>query len=156
PLSSGTITAGRTFTAADAQASVALLDSGYAKQNKLTTGSVITIAKHKFTVIGLVRLPASSGAADSYIPLARAQALAGMRTKVNVIYVAATSAAAIAAVSAAIPAAVKGATVTNASDLAGQVTGSLASTASLAANLGRWLAAAALIAAVLLASLLTM
>jgi ABC-type antimicrobial peptide transport system permease subunit len=156
PLSSGTVTAGRTFTSADANANVAVLDSGYAKQNKLKTGSTVTIAKQKFTVIGLVRLPASSGATDTYIPLARAQALADMKGKVNVIYVAADSASSIGAVSKAIPAAVKGVTVTNSSDLAGQVTGSLASTASLASNLGRWVAAAALIAAILLASLLTM
>lgn len=156
PLSSGTVTSGRTFTSADAQANVAVLDAGYAKQNKLKTGSAVTIAKQKFTVIGTVRLPASSGATDTYIPLARAQALAGMKNQVNVIYVAADSASSIGAVSKAIPAAVKGVTVTNSSDLATQVTGSLASTASLASNLGRWVAAAALIAAILLASLLTM
>src|ERR1019366_8369207 len=41
------------------------------------------------------------------------------------------------------------------SDLASQVTGSLSSTSSLANNLGRWRAIAVLIAAFLLASLLT-
>jgi ABC-type antimicrobial peptide transport system permease subunit len=46
--------------------------------------------------------------------------------------------------------------VTNSSDLANEVTGSLASTSSLANNLGKWLAVAVLVAAFLLASLLTM
>jgi putative ABC transport system permease protein len=46
--------------------------------------------------------------------------------------------------------------VATSSDLASEVTGSLASTASLASNLGRWLASAALLAAFLLASVLTM
>jgi putative ABC transport system permease protein len=46
--------------------------------------------------------------------------------------------------------------VATSSDLASEVTGSLASTASLASNLGRWLAGAALLAAFLLASVLTM
>jgi ABC-type antimicrobial peptide transport system permease subunit len=46
--------------------------------------------------------------------------------------------------------------VTNSSDLASQLTGSISSTSSLANNLGRWLAIAVLIAAFLLASLLTM
>jgi putative ABC transport system permease protein len=46
--------------------------------------------------------------------------------------------------------------VTNSSDLANEVTGSLASASSLANNLGRWLAIAVLVAAFLLASLLTM
>ena len=48
------------------------------------------------------------------------------------------------------------ATVTTSSSLASEVTGSLSSAASLANNLGKWLAIAVLIAAFLLASLLTM
>ena len=48
------------------------------------------------------------------------------------------------------------ATVTTSSDLASQVSGSLATTATLAGNLGTWLEAAVLIAAFVLASLLTM
>jgi ABC-type antimicrobial peptide transport system permease subunit len=47
------------------------------------------------------------------------------------------------------------ATVTTSSSLASEVTGSLSSAASLANNLGKWLAIAVLIAAFLLASLLT-
>ena len=46
--------------------------------------------------------------------------------------------------------------VTTSSDLASEVTGSLSSASSLANNLGKWLALAVLIAAFLLASLLTM
>jgi ABC-type lipoprotein release transport system permease subunit len=156
PLSSGKITSGRTFTAADAAANVAVVDSGYAKQNKLKAGSAITIAKKSFTVIGIVSLPASGAPSDTYIPLPRAQALAGLKNDVNTIYVAASSAADISAVSQEISASVKGATVTNSSDLAGEVTGSLASTSSLANNLGRWLSIAVLAASFLLAALLTM
>ncbi len=48
------------------------------------------------------------------------------------------------------------ATVTNSSSLASQLTGSLSSASSLASNLGKWLAIAVLVAAFLLASLLTM
>ena len=46
--------------------------------------------------------------------------------------------------------------MTTSSDLASEVTGSLASASSLANNLGKWLAIAVLVAAFLLASLLTM
>ena len=46
--------------------------------------------------------------------------------------------------------------VTTSSDLASEVTGSLASASSQANNLGKWLALAVLVAAFLLASLLTM
>jgi ABC-type antimicrobial peptide transport system permease subunit len=156
PLSSGKITSGRTFTAADTTANVAVVDSGYAKQKKLKTGSSVTIAKKSFKVIGIVSLPASGSPSNAYIPLQRAQALAGLKNKVNTIYVAATSASDIGTVSKEISAGVKGATVTNSSDLASEVTGSLASTSSLANNLGRWLSIAVLAASFLLAALLTM
>ncbi len=156
PLSSAKIAAGRTFTTADANANVAVVDSNYAKQQRLQAGSTITIAKKKFRVVGIVNDPAGVSTSDAYIPLARAQALAGLKNKVNAVYVAAGSAADIAVVSKEISRLLPSATVTNSSDLASQVTGSLASTASLANRLGRWLAIAVLAAAFLLASLLTM
>ena len=156
PLSSSKLSAGRTFTGADATANVAVLDSGYATQNKLTVGSTVTVAKTAFKVVGIVSTPAGSDSSSVYIPLARAQALATMKNDVNTIYVAASSASDITTVSKEISRAVPAATVTNSSDLASQLTGSISSTSSLANNLGRWLAIAVLIAAFLLASLLTM
>jgi ABC-type lipoprotein release transport system permease subunit len=156
PLSSGKLVAGRTLAAADASANVVVVDSDYAKQSKLKVGSSVTIAKKSFRVVGIVSEPAGASAADAYIPLARAQALAGMKNQVNTVYVAATSAADISVVSKEISALMPRATVTDSSDLANEVTGSLASTSSLANNLGRWLAIAVLAAAFLLASLLTM
>ncbi|HEY7143110.1 MAG TPA: ABC transporter permease [Streptosporangiaceae bacterium] len=158
PLSSGKITAGRTFTSADASADRALVDSGYARQHKLKTGSAVTVAGHKFTVIGLVGQPQGGNPPAVYIPLARAQQLAtpSMSGQVNSVYVTAASSAQISAVSKEISAVLPKATVTTSSDLASEVTGSLASTSSLANNLGKWLAIAVLIAAFLLASLLTM
>ena len=41
PLSTGTISSGRTFTSADATKDVALVDSSYATTNKLKVGSTI-------------------------------------------------------------------------------------------------------------------
>jgi ABC-type lipoprotein release transport system permease subunit len=155
-LSSGTLTSGRTFTAADASSDVAVVDSDYAKQQKLSAGSTITIAKKSFKIVGIVAVPAGSDSSDVYIPLARAQALASMKNDVNTIYVAASSASDISAVSREISGALPKATVTNSSDLAKELTGSLTSASSLANNLGRWLAIAVLAAAFLLASLLTM
>jgi putative ABC transport system permease protein len=155
PLSSGKLVSGRTFTTADASANVAVLDSGYATQNKLQAGSTIDVAGTSFKVIGIVSQPQGGNPANVYIPLGRAQALAGMKNQVNTVYVAATSAAGIGGVSGRIQAVVPGATVTTASDLASEVTGSLASAAGLARNLGKWLAVAVLAAAFLLASLLS-
>jgi ABC-type antimicrobial peptide transport system permease subunit len=156
PLSSAKLTAGRTFTTADAHANRAVVDADYAASAKLKVGSQVTVAGTKFTVIGLVRQSKGASPADVYIPLARAQALAGMKNEVNTVYVAAASASDISSVSKEISSLLPKATVTTSSDLANDVTGSLTSAASLANNLGRWLAAAVLAAAFLLASLLMM
>jgi putative ABC transport system permease protein len=162
PLSSGTLSSGHTFTAADANSDVAVVDSGYAKGNKLKVGSTITIEKVKFTVIGIVAQPQGSSQPDVYIPLARAQAIAAdgptgsLKNKVNTIYVTAASAAGIASVQKEIRKLLPSDTVTTASSLASEVTGSLSSTAKLANDLGKWLSVLVLIAAFAVASLLMM
>ena len=156
PLSSDKIASGRTFTAAEAKSDVALLDANYARQHKLATGSHITVGSATFTVIGTVAEPQGGTTTDVYIPLQRAQSLAGMTDEVNTIYVAAASASDITAVQQAIKTQLPKATVTTSSDLASQVTGSLTSASSLASSLGKWLAIVVLIAAFAMASLLTM
>ncbi|MGH3201555.1 MAG: ABC transporter permease, partial [Streptosporangiaceae bacterium] len=161
PLSSGNLSSGRTFTAADAAADVAMIDSNYATQNKLTVGSAVAIgnssgATTNLKVIGIVSEPAGDNPSDVYIPLAVAQKLADMKNDVNTIYVAASNSSAIGTVSGEISKALPSATVTTSADLANEVTGSLSSASSLANNLGKWLAIAVLAAAFLLASLLTM
>src|SRR5208282_3194219 len=158
PLSNGTLSAGRTLKASDANSDVAVVDTSYAKSASLKVGSDVTIAGTKFPVVGIVTDPASDASADVYIPLTRAQALASpaQAGKVNTIYVAADSSADIVAVQKEIQKTVHGVTVTTSADLANEVTGSLASASSLANNLGKWLAVAVLITAFLLASLLTL
>ena len=161
PLSSGKLSSGRTFTTADASSDVAMIDSNYATQNKLKVGSTIAIGDSSgtttnFKVIGIVSEPAGDNPSDVYIPLAVAQKLANMKNDVNTIYVAASSSSAITTVSDEISKALPSDTVTNSSDLASEVTGSLSNASSLANNLGKWLAIAVLVAAFLLASLLTM
>ena len=161
PLSSGKLSSGRTFTTADASSDVAVIDSNYAAQNKLKAGSTIAIGDSggtttNFKVIGIVSEPAGDNPSDVYIPLAVAQKLAGLKNDVNTIYVAASSSSAISTVSGEISKALPAETVTTSADLANEVTGSLSSASSLANNLGRWLAIAVLVAAFLLAILLTM
>ncbi|MDQ2815865.1 MAG: ABC transporter permease [Actinomycetota bacterium] len=161
PLSSGKLSAGRTFTAADASSDVAVLDASYAAQHKLPVGSTIAVGNSKgatasFKVVGIVSEPAGDNPSDVYIPLGVAQRLAGLTNDVNTIYVAASSASAIGPVSSEISKALPADTVTTSSDLASEVTGSLSSASSLASNLGKWLAIAVLIAAFGLAILLTM
>jgi putative ABC transport system permease protein len=153
PLSSAKLRSGRTFASTDATSNVAVVNSDYATQKKLSIGSTVTVAKTSFTVVGIAS--AGSGASDVFIPLARAQKLASLTGKVNTIYVAANSASNISGVAKEISGMLPKATVTTSSSLASDITGSLSSASSLANNLGKWLAIAVLIAAFLLASLLT-
>jgi ABC-type antimicrobial peptide transport system permease subunit len=160
PLSAGKLVSGRTLAASDATSDVAMLDSNYATSNKLKVGSTVTIAKTSFKIVGIVSQSGGSDATDAFIPLARAQALgtsAGKSLKgdVNTIYVAANGAQNITTVSRELSTLMPGTTVTNQNDLAKQLTGSVTSASNLASNLGRWLAIAVLVAAFLLASLLT-
>ena len=160
PLSSAVVTSGHSFTAADADAGVVVVDSGYAKSENLKVGSELTIGQIKFTVIGIVRQAQATSPPDVYMPLARAQALplyAGSLTRaVTTIYVAAASASGIPRVGNEIARLLPGTTITTQASLAGEVTGSLSSAARLASDLGRWLAVLVLIAAFAVASLLTM
>jgi putative ABC transport system permease protein len=162
PLSAGTIISGHSLTAADADADVAVLDSGYATSHNLKTGSVITIGNVRFTVIGIVRQPQTGGSPDDvFIPLGVAQALrtgsGNVETgEVDMIYLTAVSAAGIPAVQREIATLLPHDTVTTAASLASEVTGSVTSAAKLAGDLGRWLAVLVLIAAFAVASLLTM
>jgi putative ABC transport system permease protein len=129
PLSSGTITSGHSFTTAEPDSNVAVVDSDYAKAQNLKAGSTITVAGKTFSVVGIVQAAQGVTSADVYIPLARAQALASMSNEVNAIYVSAASAADISAVSGEISRALPTATVTSSSNLASEVTGSLSSAA---------------------------
>jgi putative ABC transport system permease protein len=161
PFSSATLTSGRILTAADAHSDDAVLDAGYAAQNKLATGDKVNVGGQGFTVVGLVRGPGGGSPTDIYIPLARAQAIGktgstSLPGKVNTVYVTAASAADIPAVQSEIAQALPGATITDQDNLAHEVTGSLTSTANLADDLGIWLSAVVLIAAFTMASLLTM
>ncbi len=154
PLSSATITSGRTFASSESDAKVIIVDAGYAKQKSIAVGDTMKIAGVSFKIIGISKSAASS--ANLYMPLVRAQAIADEKGEVNQIYVKATSATEIATVKTEIEHTVSGATVTTAQDLANQVSGSLSSASKLANELGKWLAAAAMIAAVAVASLLTL
>jgi putative ABC transport system permease protein len=161
PLSTGKISSGRTFTTADESSDVALVDSSYATQNKLTVGDTIAVGNSKaaatnFKVVGIVSEPAGDNPSDVYIPLGVAQSLANLKNDVNTIYVTASNSSDIDSVASTISKAVPGSTVTDQNTLASDITGSLSSAATLANDLGKWLAIAVLVAAFLLASLLTM
>lgn len=156
PVTSTTITGGRGLTPADAAGNVAVVDKAYAKQQSLTVGDTLTISGTKFSIVGLSSASTSGSGSDVYIPLAAAQALNGQTGQINAAYVKATSASNVGAVKTAIKQAYPKSTVTAASDLAQQVSGSLSSASNLSTRLGVWLSVAVLIAAIVIASLLTM
>ncbi len=158
PLDSASLVSGHSFTTAESDSDVAVVDSGYATSRRLKVGSPVTIDQAKYTVIGIVSQPQGSSPPDVYVPLARAQAMplqdGNLKNAVNTVYLTAASAAGIPAVSKEISALLPGTTVTTAGSLAGQVTGSLTSAVKLADDLGRWLSAGVLAAAFAMACLL--
>ncbi|MEU7101052.1 ABC transporter permease [Streptomyces longwoodensis] len=155
PLTSSKITSGRTFKTTETAAEVAVADSAYAKEKKLKVGSTVTVKGVKFTVIGVATADSGDAAANLYIPLKQAQTLADAAGKVTTIYVQATDSKKIDTVKSAIRKNVSGTTVTTSADLADTVSGSLSTASSLATSVGRWLSIAVLVAAFLVAGLLT-
>ncbi|MEU9988584.1 ABC transporter permease [Streptomyces sp. NPDC048045] len=155
PLTSSKITGGRGFKATETNAAVAVADSAYAKEKKYKVGSTVTVKGTKFTVIGIATADSGDSAANLYIPLQRAQTLADEKNKVTTIYVKAADSQQIDTVKGAIQKNVSGTTVTTSSDLAKTVSGSLSTASSLATKVGTWLSVAVLVAAFLVAGLLT-
>ncbi|MGV9290027.1 ABC transporter permease [Streptomyces sp. NPDC003719] len=155
PLTSSSITSGRTFKASETNAGVAVADAAYAKEKNLKTGSEVTIKGTAFQVVGIATADSGDAAADLYVPLARAQTLGDAKDKVTTIYVKATDSQRIDGVKSAIRKNVPGTTVTTSADLADTVSGSLSTASSLAAGVGKWLSLVVLAAAFLVAGLLT-
>ncbi|MDQ0833061.1 ABC-type antimicrobial peptide transport system permease subunit [Streptomyces achromogenes] len=155
PLTSSTISSGRTFKTSETDGKVAVVDSAYAKEKSLKVGSTLTISGVTFSVIGIATADSGDAAANVYIPLAQAQTLADAKSKVTTIYVKATDSQKIGSVKSTIQKNVSGTTVTTSADLADTVSGSLSTASSLAADVGKWLSIAVLIAAFLVAGLLT-
>ncbi|MFE3038408.1 ABC transporter permease [Streptomyces canus] len=155
PLTSSKITSGRTFASTETDAKVAVVDSAYAKEKKLKVGSTVTVKSVKFKVIGIATADSGDAAANIYVPLVQAQTLSDSKNKVTTIYVKATDSQKIDSVKSAIQKNISGTTVTTSADLADTVSGSLSTASSLATNVGKWLSIAVLVAAFLVAGLLT-
>ncbi|MFF6999776.1 ABC transporter permease [Streptomyces sp. NPDC008313] len=155
PLATSKVTKGSTFTTAQSDAKVAVLSTSYAKKNKKTVGGAVTISGTKYKVIGIATPDSGDSATDVYLPLKQAQTLGDAKNKVTTIYVKATDSQQIDAVKSAIQKNISGTTVTTSADLADTVSGSLSTAANLATSVGKWLSVAVLVAAFLVAALLT-
>ncbi|MGW1543415.1 ABC transporter permease [Streptomyces sp. NPDC002309] len=155
PLTSSKITSGRTFEAAETDAKMAVADASYAKEKKLAVDDTVTIKNVKYEVIGIATPDSGDAAADLYIPLQQAQTLSDSADEVTTIYVEATDSQRIDAVKSEIQKNISGTTVTTSADLADTVSGSLSTASDLAGSVGRWLSIVVLVAAFLVAGLLT-
>ncbi|OQR65540.1 hypothetical protein B6E66_03070 [Streptomyces maremycinicus] len=155
PLATSKISSGVTFTSAQGNAKVAVVSKSYAKENSYKVGSTLTISSTKYKVIGIATPDSSDSTTDVYLPLKQAQTLADAADQVTTIYVKATDSQQIDTVKATIQKNISGTTVTTSADLAETVSGSLSTASNLATSVGKWLSIAVLVAAFLVAALLT-
>ncbi|KQW06659.1 hypothetical protein ASC66_09390 [Leifsonia sp. Root4] len=157
PLSSVSLSDGRSLTAAGSEAAVAVVDSAYATTAELAVGDSITVADSELKVVGIVTSNAAdaASAADVYIPLALAQQLSGLDGQLSTVYVQAASSTDIDQVQTDVEEALPDTTVSTQADLASSVSGSLATASGLVTSLGLWLSVAVLLAAFLIAILFT-
>ncbi|MEU2241098.1 ABC transporter permease [Streptomyces sp. NPDC018338] len=155
PLTTSTVSKGRTFKTTETDAKVAVVDSAYARQEGLAVGGKLTVKGVAFEIIGIATADSGQSAAQVYLPLKQAQSLSSSTGKITTIYVKATDSTKIESVKTAIQKNVSGTTVTTSADLAQTVSGSLDTAANLASSMGTWLSYAVLLAAVLVAGLLT-
>lgn len=135
---------------------MAVADSAYAKEKKYEVGTEVTVKGTKFEIVGIATADSGDAAANLYVPLKQAQTLSDSKDKVTTVYVQADDSQRIDAVKSAIQKNIPGTTVTTSADLADTVSGSLSTASGLAANVGKWLSLAVLIAAFVVAGLLTM
>ena len=134
----------------------ALVSQSYANAHSIAVGDTLTLFGKTFHVVGISRAPLGATPSDITVDLGMLQRLAGYTGEVNGIDVRATSASHVDAVAAAIKAALTGSSVTTASDLANRVGGSLNDARNLSSRLGTALEVAGLLAAGLVACLLTL
>jgi ABC-type antimicrobial peptide transport system permease subunit len=140
----------------DDSAREAVLNTSYARRKNLHVGDTIKLKGKKFEVVGLARSPLGGQASDVYMKLDQLQALSGRKGRVNVIYARANDTDSVDALASSIGHSFSGAQVTTSKDLADRIGGSLKDTKNLTAKLGKALEIVGLLAAFLIASLLTL
>ncbi len=133
-----------------------LVTTAYATQKGWKVGQSIVINSTSYTIVGLVNPTLTGDVSDIYFSLSNLQALSTNTGRINEVLVSVANAKDVSAVAKAIKAALPGATVLTSATLADQVTGSLANARKLANDLGGALAVVVLLAAFLIAGLLTL
>jgi len=154
-LTPGQVTKGSYFSSAG-NPDQAILSTAYAQRQGLSLGSTVTLSGTKFSVIGLASAPLGGSPSDIYVKLATLQKLAGLEGQINTMQVRAANGGGVSSVQREITSSFKGAQVTTAAELAKSIGGSLADAKNLAGKLGVALEVIGLLAAVLIACLLTL
>ena len=153
------IVEGRYFSATPERArGEVVIDLAYARQNGIGVGDTTAPAGEgeEFEVVGLASAPLGGQASQAYVELGRLQEISDRAGRVNDIRVRADSVDAVAGLADQIETQVPGAEVVTAADLADRVGGSLADAENLSSTLGTALALVALVAAAVIAGLLTL
>lgn len=152
--SSGQVSKGDWFSQGDSRE--AIVNTSYANRQGIEVGDTVKFKNKRFEVVGVASSPLGGQASDVYMKLDQLQQLSDRKNRVNTLYVRATSADAVASVSREIERTFASSEVTDAQDLADRVGGSLQDAKDLAGKLGTALTIVALLAAFLIASLLTL
>ncbi|MBN1528278.1 MAG: ABC transporter permease [Thermoleophilaceae bacterium] len=153
-VTAGQMTKGEYFSPGDARE--AILGSGYAARKDLAVGDDLKLGSSRFEVVGIATAPLGGQASDIYVKLDQLQAVAKREGRLNTLYVRADSAGDVAAMAKRIEAGFPGAQATTSADLAERVTGSLSDAKDLAGKLGGALTIVGLLAAFVIAGLLTL
>jgi ABC-type antimicrobial peptide transport system permease subunit len=153
-ITRGQISSGHYFSSGSKRE--VILNDSYAQRKNLKVGGTVTLGGEKFTIVGLAQTPLGGQASDLYVKLTQLQKLSDRVGRVNTVYVRADNAKNVGAVASSIRASFPGGSVTTAKDLADRVTGSLVDAKNLTSKLGGALEVVALLAAILIASLLTL
>jgi ABC-type antimicrobial peptide transport system permease subunit len=153
-ITPGQVTSGAYF--GDGDARQAILNESYASREGIELGDTITLGGKTFTVVGIAETPLGGQSSDVYVKLAQLQEVADREGRVNTVYVRAESSDDVGAVAASIEQTLDGASVTTAEDLADRISGTLVDAKNVAGTLGNALMIVGLLAAFLIASLLTL
>jgi ABC-type antimicrobial peptide transport system permease subunit len=133
-----------------------LVTTAYATQEGLKVDQTLTINSVNYKIVGLVNPTLTGDVSDIYFSLANLQKLSTNDSRINEVLVSVANAKDVNAVAKAIKNELPGATVLTSKSLADQVTGSLSNARKLANDLGGALAVVVLLAAFLIAGLLTL
>ena len=153
-ITAGQISKGDYFSQSNSREAV--LNVSYAKRNNIGVGDNVTLDGKKFKVVGMADPPLGGQASDVYLKLDQLQKMSNREGRATTLYVRAASSDDVAPLTKDIEQSFKGSEVTTSQDLADRVGGSLVDAKNLASKLGTALTLVGLVAAFLIAILLTL